>query len=123
MPMRYPASQVAAPAWGRQTQLGRPARRTCAGRLRLSDVQTRRADLPCPQRLIKGAFIHQAAPGGIDQNRPRLHLRQARPVHQVPGLFVERTVERDKIRLPEKRVQIHILPAVGGEEILVGVAS
>ena len=61
------------------------------------------------QRGFYRRFVHETAPGGVDEDGARLHFREGAGVYQLRCRRGERAVEGDKIRLGEQGVQIDIL--------------
>ena len=67
------------------------------GRLGGQGVHGNAADAAIQQALTHRQVVHQIAPGGVHQDNARFHLGDQVGVHHVPGLVVDRTVERENI--------------------------
>lgn len=60
------------------------------------------------QRGFYRRFVHETAPGGVDEDGARLHFREGAGVYQLRCRRGEGAVEGDKIRLGEQGVQIDV---------------
>ena len=69
--------------------------------LPLEDVQTGREDRAGAQRGRECRLIDRRPPGGVDQDRRRLHERKPIGVDEVAGLVGERRVQAHEVRLPK----------------------
>ena len=65
------------------------------------------AQMAALQAGSHGGLIHQGAPGGVQQDGPRLHLGQGVGTDQPPGGGGGGTVEADDVALGQQGVQIH----------------
>ena len=96
-----------------------------AHRLRREDVGGRGIDRPALQRVVQRPFVDHPATGQVQQDGGRLHRCELPRPDQVPGLLVQRNVERDDVALLEQRAEVdqrqrQIGEAAGGGSGVVG---
>ena len=68
------------------------------------------------EHALERPLVHQAAARGVDEDGLWLHQGQPFGVQHVPGGVVERHVQGDHVRRPEKGLQPHRLHVVAGVE-------
>ena len=74
------------------------------GRLGLEHVERRAGDRLPAQRLQQGRLVDQAAARGVDEQRCRLHQRQALGVDDLARRRDQRRVEGDDVGAAQQRV-------------------
>ena len=85
--------------------LGRPERVPVRQRLRVRDVQTRRADAALVQRLHQRGVVDQAAARDVDDDRRRLEVEDARRRHEVFRDRRQGAREHEDVDLLHERLQ------------------
>ena len=59
------------------------------------------------QGVYESGFFYNGATGRIDQICAALHFRKSLGVDNMPGLFVQWTVQREKIAFAQQRIEIY----------------
>ena len=91
--------------------------------LLLVDVQPQGADAGGLEGLDGGVGVEQAAPAGVDDHHPVLHLGEGLLVQQVVVLLEQGTVQADDVGLTQQGVDVHVFgPQIDGSLVRVGIA-
>jgi hypothetical protein len=67
------------------------------------------------ERVGEGGLVDDRAPGGVDQDRGRLHQREPARVDEVVRLVGQRGVDADDVRLAQPLVEVDPLARDRGE--------
>ena len=91
---------------GGQHHVLEPDQRRVDMRLVLEHIEPSPRDPPFRQGLDEGGLVHHGPPRGVDEIGGLLHRPERLGIDQVPGLGEQGRVERDEVRLPEKRREV-----------------
>src|SRR5207253_1767891 len=87
------------------------------------DVQSGGGDRSRLQRCDQRLLVDQGASGGVDEDRYRLHQRQAAGVDQMVGRGAVRGVDREDVGFCDQAVEVGFESGLVGQRIAVVVAD